>query len=431
MENISIMGKATRNVADLNKFLKSKGCPEYAGLYRQAGEEFGVRWDMAIFQSCLETGWFWNNSGPFDVKKEQNNFAGLGAIGGGVPGDSFPDPLTGIRAQVQDLALRCDTYLPKESIISPYAKKHYSTISDRHSKTYEDLSGTWAADKQYHKKIYQIASQFDTQFPKEEPNMAVTWFNFGRGPNDTLCVQAMAGDKVIETIEGNGVANAIEFLKKHVATAGTWQTGPRHGGLPEPKPAEKKTTIFLDPGHSKSNPGARSNSGTVREEVLNLRGCQVMKAEFEKNGYKCDMWDPDPDNLTAVGERAGAYNVAISLHHNSYKNGTGNPYHCVMVDPAMPAGEKQIASRLCKAFAAAADGTIADTTVFGGTHGLAGVYEAELSVLNASRRASKPPFHILPEFFFLNKFTDEAACLPVVEKMALALAQAVMKEFPN
>ena len=38
-----------------------------------------------------------------DASVEQFNFAGLGTTGGGVPGNSYPDVRTGIRAQIQHL----------------------------------------------------------------------------------------------------------------------------------------------------------------------------------------------------------------------------------------------------------------------------------------------------------------------------------------
>ena len=38
-----------------------------------------------------------------DVKPEQYNFAGIGAIGNGVPGESFENVQIGLRAQVQHL----------------------------------------------------------------------------------------------------------------------------------------------------------------------------------------------------------------------------------------------------------------------------------------------------------------------------------------
>jgi hypothetical protein len=56
--SLTILGRGTRDVNSLNAWLREKGCPEYADLYRKAGEKWGVRWDVAIFQSCLETGFF-------------------------------------------------------------------------------------------------------------------------------------------------------------------------------------------------------------------------------------------------------------------------------------------------------------------------------------------------------------------------------------
>lgn len=60
----------------------------------------GVRADVVFAQICNETG-FLQFGG--DVQPEQCNFAGLGATGGGVQGETFKDVRTGIRAQVQHL----------------------------------------------------------------------------------------------------------------------------------------------------------------------------------------------------------------------------------------------------------------------------------------------------------------------------------------
>lgn len=60
----------------------------------------GVRPEVAFAQTMKETG-FLQYGG--DASIEQFNFAGLGTTGGGVPGNSYPDVRTGIRAQVQHL----------------------------------------------------------------------------------------------------------------------------------------------------------------------------------------------------------------------------------------------------------------------------------------------------------------------------------------
>jgi hypothetical protein len=191
---LSIIGKATRSVANLNSFLKTKGCPEYAELYCKAGEKWGVRWDIAVFQSCLETG-FWSFKG--DVKASQNNFAGIGAKGGGVPGDSFASPAVGIEAQLQNLALRAGAKISKEEIIAPYVKQNYEIISKRGTTTWESLTGTYATDPNYHHKIFAIAEEFDAMFPDEKPDSeaeTITKIVLNRKDNGSPVATAYAGD---------------------------------------------------------------------------------------------------------------------------------------------------------------------------------------------------------------------------------------------
>jgi hypothetical protein len=70
--------------------------------YMRHGEALGLRWDYAFFQMLLETGYLKYTG---DVKPEQNNFAGLGATGGGVRGESFKDVSTGARAHLEHLLM--------------------------------------------------------------------------------------------------------------------------------------------------------------------------------------------------------------------------------------------------------------------------------------------------------------------------------------
>lgn len=67
--------------------------------YDEASAE-GVRPEVAFAQTMKETG-FLQYGG--DASIEQFNFAGLGTTGNGVPGNSYPDVQTGIRAQIQHL----------------------------------------------------------------------------------------------------------------------------------------------------------------------------------------------------------------------------------------------------------------------------------------------------------------------------------------
>ena len=197
------------------------------------------------------------------------------------------------------------------------------------------------------------------------------------------------------------------------------------GIIPTVPPTSTKTRILLDPGHDLfKKPGARSNDGKVREEVLNVAAAKEMQKVLQAAGFVADIFDPQPDNLTAIGEKAWSYDAAISFHHNSY-DGNKNPYHCIMVDPQAPKSWKTYASKMCVAMANSLKGTPAETQVFSGTNGTKGVYEAELSVLNRSAQDpdGKPPFHCLVEAYFLNGFSNEEECSRLSTKAAGAVAQ--------
>ena len=66
----------------------------------------GVRPEVVYSQAMNETGWLRFGG---DDSISQYNFAGLGTVGDGNPGNSFPDVRTGIRAQVQHLKAYAST----------------------------------------------------------------------------------------------------------------------------------------------------------------------------------------------------------------------------------------------------------------------------------------------------------------------------------
>jgi len=79
---------------------------DIARYYKLHGDALGIRWDYAFYQMLLETNYLSYKTGSGrrgDVDPRQNNFAGIGTTGGGVPGDSFPDVSTGVLAQMQHL----------------------------------------------------------------------------------------------------------------------------------------------------------------------------------------------------------------------------------------------------------------------------------------------------------------------------------------
>ena len=109
----------------------------------------GVNHDVAFAQMCLETG-FLKFGG--DVKPEQYNFCGLGAIGRGEPGLSFPDPRTGVRAHIQHLKAYATNAPLKQPLVDP----RYRFVRFGSSPSIKGLAGTWAADRSYADKINAI-----------------------------------------------------------------------------------------------------------------------------------------------------------------------------------------------------------------------------------------------------------------------------------
>lgn len=110
-----IMGDSAVTVQDMVDYFNSSGesypTEELAGggaesietfctMYYEEAQAEGVRPEVAFAQTMKETG-FLQYGG--DASIEQFNFAGIGTTGGGVPGNSYPDVRTGIRAQIQHL----------------------------------------------------------------------------------------------------------------------------------------------------------------------------------------------------------------------------------------------------------------------------------------------------------------------------------------
>lgn len=142
---------------------------DIARLYKMHGEANRIRWDYAFFQMILETNYllFKNNAGQGDVDPKQNNFAGIGTTGGGVPGDQFPDVSTGVLAQMQHL-----TAYSGEWVQNPVARRTRERQDDIISKskelrrpvTFKDLTRRWATDRRYATSIEFVANRFRTTY---------------------------------------------------------------------------------------------------------------------------------------------------------------------------------------------------------------------------------------------------------------------------
>ena len=126
--------------ADIETFCK---------IIKEEADAENMKADVVFIQAMLETGYLKFGG---DVKISQFNFAGLGATGNGVAGNSFKDVRTGIRAQVQHLK----AYANKEALKNTCVDVRFSYVTRGSAPYVEWLGiqenpngGGWAARKNY------------------------------------------------------------------------------------------------------------------------------------------------------------------------------------------------------------------------------------------------------------------------------------------
>ncbi|MBD0265821.1 MAG: glucosaminidase domain-containing protein, partial [Tolypothrix sp. Co-bin9] len=120
--------------------------PDIPKLYREEAGIEGVNYDIAFCQMCVETG-FLRFGG--DIRPEQNNFAGLGAIGGGSEAASFPSARIGVRAHVQHLK----AYASLEPLVQEVVDPRFRFVTRGIAPLIDQLSGRWSADLDYGARI--------------------------------------------------------------------------------------------------------------------------------------------------------------------------------------------------------------------------------------------------------------------------------------
>ena len=133
-------------------------------VYDEAVAE-GVSPELVFVQDMQETGWLQFGG---DVSVSQYNFSGIGAVGGGAKGASFPDVRTGIRAQAQHLRAYADSSVTTASlanaVVDPrftYVRKGAATVVEYLGIQENPNRTGWAAAKNYG---YDLVSMMNAYF---------------------------------------------------------------------------------------------------------------------------------------------------------------------------------------------------------------------------------------------------------------------------
>lgn len=238
---------------------------EIARQFRLVGSRLGIRGDIALCQSIHETNWFRFGG---DVRPEQNNFAGIGATGGGNAGASFATIAEGVTAQIQHLYAYASTApLPAgEKVVDP----RFSLVARGSAPAWEDLAGKWAVP------------------------------GYDRTKYASLQAALEAGDT---------------YGQKIMRLYGTMTAAAAAAAPQAPLPI-----VALDAGHGGTDPGAQGFGIVEKDSALDLT---LRVAALLRAGYAVDVrLTRSTDVFVPLGERATMANgwkadYFVSLHHNA------------------------------------------------------------------------------------------------------------------
>ena len=131
-----------------------------------------VRWDYAFFQMLIETNYLTflrPNGTPASMSSLDNNFAGVGAVISGKPGEHFNDAATGVLAHLQHVLMYSTTRVP-----NPIAKRTRQVQDDvqeamrrlHRPVTFGDLAREWTGTDRntYGAEMQKLSEKYAAKF---------------------------------------------------------------------------------------------------------------------------------------------------------------------------------------------------------------------------------------------------------------------------
>lgn len=160
---LSLIGGAALDPGQLADWFRNQGyvdltptpIGQLAAWYVQAGDQEGIRGDVAFAQAVLETGGF---SSPDSVLL--NNYAGIGHCDTCAAGWTFPSALGGVLGQTQLLRIFADGHPPATGpapVLAALTPAHQGRRAC--CQTWESLTGVWASDPTYGAQILGLYQQ--------------------------------------------------------------------------------------------------------------------------------------------------------------------------------------------------------------------------------------------------------------------------------
>ena len=169
-ECYKILGKSNTSIDQMVRYYNEKspiaypseklgkgGAPDIRTMatifYEEAAKE-NIKAEVVWAQTMKETGYFKFGG---QVKIEQFNFAGIGAVDGGAAGASFSNVRIGVRAQIQHMKAYADASITKKTLSSPCVDPRFDFVNPKGSAPYVEWLGQkenpdgygWATGKEY------------------------------------------------------------------------------------------------------------------------------------------------------------------------------------------------------------------------------------------------------------------------------------------
>ena len=225
-----ILGTNVASVERLYQFIKSKNSSfdrEIAEQFIAVSARYGLRGDIALCQSIIETGWF-KYTGGTAVTPDDHNYCGLGVTVLGQKGCQFSTVKEGVTAQIQHLyAYACTKAIPAgETLVDP----RFKYVTRGIAPNWEDLSGRWATASDYGTKILNMYKEM-MAFKVTGEETPTTSLKASTTSVSLTGVQGGAAPSTTVTITGTNLTSDISYSSSSSAfTVSTSGWNSRTGG---------------------------------------------------------------------------------------------------------------------------------------------------------------------------------------------------------
>ena len=228
-----ILGTNVATVERMYQFVKSKNSSfdrEIAEQFIAVSKIYGMRGDIALCQSIIETGWF-KYTGGTAVTPDDHNYCGLGVTTLGQKGCQFSTVKEGVTAQIQHLyAYCCTKAIPAgETLVDP----RFNYVTRGIAPNWEDLgSGKWAAAAGYGTAIIAMYNDMMAfNVPGDTPSTGNASLKASTTSVSLTGTQGGTAPSTTVTITGTNLTSDIAYSSNSSAfTVSTSNWNSRTGG---------------------------------------------------------------------------------------------------------------------------------------------------------------------------------------------------------